>query len=107
MSRNKFQSLLKYIQFDHKNSRPIRPITDKFAAIRELWNLVMDNCQKLYFSYADLTVDEQLFSYQLRLVCIYHKRFIIVLRVSLFKLIFYETKLKYPKSIFIQMTVFI
>jgi len=61
MSRNKFQSILRYIRFDDKNSRPIRRSTDKFAAIRELWNSVMDNCQKSYFPHADVTVDEQLF----------------------------------------------
>ena len=41
------------------NSRSIRS-TDKFAAIRELWHLVMDNCQKSYFPHANVTVDEQL-----------------------------------------------
>ena len=61
MSRNKFQSILRYIQFDDKNSIPIRRSTDKFAAIRELCNSVMDNCQKSHFPHADITVNEQLF----------------------------------------------
>ena len=46
MSRNKFQSILRYIRLDDKNSRSLRRQTDKFAAIRELWDSVMDNCQK-------------------------------------------------------------
>ena len=33
MSRKKFQSILSYIRFEDKNSRPIRRSTDKFAAI--------------------------------------------------------------------------
>ena len=36
MSRIKFQSILRYICFDDKNSRSLRRQTDKFAAIREL-----------------------------------------------------------------------
>ena len=46
MSRNIFKSILRYIRFDDKNSRSLRRQTDKFAAIRELWDSVMDNCQK-------------------------------------------------------------
>ena len=49
MSRNKFQSILRHIGFDDKNSQSLRRLTDKFAAIRELWDSVMDNCQKSYF----------------------------------------------------------
>ena len=57
----------RYIRFDDKNSRTNRQRTDKFAAIRELWNPVLDNCQKSYFPHADVTVDEQLFPCRLRL----------------------------------------
>ena len=38
MSKNKFQSILRYIRFDDKNSRSLRRQTDKFAAMRELWD---------------------------------------------------------------------
>ena len=78
MSRNKFQFIHRYIRFDDKNSRPIRRSTDKFAAIRELWNSVMDNSQKSYFPHADVTVDEQLFPCRSRLVRIFNKQFIII-----------------------------
>ena len=61
MSKNKFQSRLRYIRFDDKNSRSLRRQTDKFAAIRELWDSVMDNCQKSYFPGANVTINEQLF----------------------------------------------
>ena len=61
MSRNKFQSILSYIRFDNKNSQSLQRQTDKFAAIRELWDSVMDNCQKSYFPSANVTINEQLF----------------------------------------------
>ena len=61
MSKNKFQSILRYIFFDDKNSRSLRRQTDKFAATRELWDSVMDNCQKSYFPGANVTINEQLF----------------------------------------------
>ena len=61
MSKNKFQSILRYIRFDDKNSRSLRRQTDKFAAKRELWGSVMDNCQKSYFPGANVTINEQLF----------------------------------------------
>ena len=35
--------------------------TVKFAAIPELWNTLIDNCQKSFFPHADVAVDEQLF----------------------------------------------
>ena len=90
MSRNKFQFILRYIRFDDKNSRTIRRRTDKFAAIRELWNSVMDNCQKSYFPHADVTIDELLFPCRSKLVCISDKRFIIALHISLFISIFLQ-----------------
>ena len=61
MSRNKFKSIRRYIRFDDKNSRSLQRQTDKFAAIRELWDSVMDNFQKSYFPGANVTIDEQLF----------------------------------------------
>ena len=79
MSRNKFQAILRYIRFDDKISRPLRRRTDKFAAIRELWNSLMDNCQKSYFPHADITVDEQLFPCRSRLVRIFDKQFNIII----------------------------
>ena len=66
MSKNKFQSMLRYIRFDDKNSRSLRRQTDKFATIRELWDSVMDNCQKSYFPGANVTINEQLFGCRAR-----------------------------------------
>ena len=43
MARNKCQSILCYIFFDGKTSRQVRQQSNKFTAIRELWNAVMNN----------------------------------------------------------------
>ena len=106
MPRNKFQSILKYIRFADKNFRTIRQKTDKFDD-RELWKSVIDNCQKSYFPHADVTINELLFPCRSSLVCIYHKQFTLHYRLERYYSDFYENNLKYPKSIFIQMTVFL
>ena len=62
MSRNAFQSILRYLRFDDKDSRRERRKNDKFTAIRSLWESVMSNCQKCFSPYSGLTVDEQLFA---------------------------------------------
>ena len=56
-----FQQVLQYIRFDDNASRTQRRGSDKFAAIRELWENVMLNCQKAFFPQANVTIDEQLF----------------------------------------------
>ena len=61
MARNKFQKVLQYIRFDDKATRTQRRGSDKFAAIRELWESAMLNCQKAFFPHANVTIDEQLF----------------------------------------------
>ena len=61
MARNKFQQVLRYIRFDDNATRTQRRGSDKFAAIRELWESVMLNCQKAFFPHANVTIDEQLF----------------------------------------------
>ena len=68
MSRNKFKSILRYIFFDDKNSRSLQRPTNKFAAIRELWDSVMDNCKKSYFPGANVTIDEQLLPCRARFI---------------------------------------
>ena len=61
MARNKSQLVLRYIQFDEKAKWTQRRGTDKFAAIKELWESVTMNCQKAFFPHANETIDEQLF----------------------------------------------
>ena len=54
----KFQLNLGYIRFDDKASQIQRRGTDKFAAIRELLENVMFNCQKAFFLHPNVTIDE-------------------------------------------------
>ena len=61
MSRNKFILIKRYIRFDDKSTRPRRRETDKFAAIRDLWETAMDRCRSSFNPGAQTTVDEQLF----------------------------------------------
>ena len=61
MARNKFQQVLRYIRFDDKATRTQRRDSDKFAAIRELWESVILNYQKVFFPHANVTIDEQVF----------------------------------------------
>ena len=60
MCRKKFKSLQCHICFDDKNSRSLRRQTDKFAAIRDLCNSVINNYQKSFFNFS-VTIDEKPF----------------------------------------------
>ena len=50
MSRNKFMIILRFIRFDDKRTRPRRQENDKYAPIRDLWETVMNNVEKSFFS---------------------------------------------------------
>ena len=43
MTKNKHFLILKLLRFDSKDMRDSRKASDKFAPIRDLWNVVMDN----------------------------------------------------------------
>ena len=60
MPRNQFQTIMKYIKFDNKNSRQNRYTMDKFCLFSETWNkfIVSDT---MYVPGPYLTIDEQLF----------------------------------------------
>lgn len=62
ISRTKYFLILKLLRFDSKDTRESRKANDKFAPIRDVWNTVMDNCQKCFFPFGSVTIDEQLFS---------------------------------------------
>ena len=68
----KFQLNLGYIRFGDKASQIQRKGTDKFAAIRELLENVMFNCQKAFFLHPNVTIDEQLFPCRSRYVLLYN-----------------------------------
>ena len=61
MSRKKYKDILRYLRFDDKLTREERKLEDKFTPIREIWTIVLNNCQKHFFPYENVTIDEQLF----------------------------------------------
>lgn len=61
MSRDRFLAILRYIRFDDKTTRSQRRATDKFAAIRDLWESVITKCGDCFNPGESTTVDEQLF----------------------------------------------
>ena len=60
MSRNKYEYIMRILRFDNKNSRSQRLNTDKFAAVREIFDLFVANCKEKYTPHFSLTVDEEL-----------------------------------------------
>lgn len=62
MTRNRFQSIMRFLRFDDKNNRRQRRQQDRFSLIRIVWDRFMSNCSKSYRSHSCVTVDEQLLS---------------------------------------------
>ena len=60
MSRDRFRQFLQFIRFDDQSSQAQRVQYDKFSAIREIYELFVDNCLRVYVPYPYLTIDEQL-----------------------------------------------
>lgn len=61
MSRERFKSIMRYLRFDIKETRPERLLTDKFAMAREIWDKFIHNCRSCYEPGENITIDEQLF----------------------------------------------
>ena len=64
MSKNRFRLFLRYLTFDNKGDRRQRQVSDKMAAIREIWDLFQMNIRKFYVPSERITVDEQLYGYR-------------------------------------------
>ena len=64
MARNRFIEMMRFLRFDYKQTRSYRLATDKLALISTIWNIFVENCLKHYRRGTNITVDEQLFSYQ-------------------------------------------
>ncbi|KAL7633073.1 UNVERIFIED_CONTAM: hypothetical protein RMT77_016649 [Armadillidium vulgare] len=64
MTRKRFQFLLCCLRFDNQDTREARCKNDKFAPIRKIWNIFIDNCRKMYIPYEAVTVDEQLLAFR-------------------------------------------
>ena len=61
MARTKFQLVMRYIPSDEKPTQIYGRGTDKFVAIKGLWESVILNCQNNFFSNANVTIYKQLF----------------------------------------------
>ncbi|XP_076847127.1 uncharacterized protein LOC143492628 [Brachyhypopomus gauderio] len=61
MPRDRYQEIMRYLRFDNKDTRAERAKSDKFAAISDIWQRFVKNCNLSYTPGQDLTVDEQLF----------------------------------------------
>ncbi|KAL1513769.1 hypothetical protein ABEB36_003135 [Hypothenemus hampei] len=61
MSLNRFRFLSKSIRFDQKSNRDEN---DKFAPIREIWDIFIKNCMTYYNPHKFCTVDEQLLGFR-------------------------------------------
>src|SRR6201990_2964934 len=64
MTRKRFQFLLCCLRFDNQDTREARYKKDKFASIRNIWNIFINNCRKMYIPYEAVTVDEQLLAFK-------------------------------------------
>lgn len=64
MSEEPFTFLVSCLRFDDKETREQRRLTDRFAAIRKIWDIFIDKCRKMYTPHEHLTVDEQLLGFR-------------------------------------------
>lgn len=61
IARDRFKTIMQYLRFDIKETRPERLLTDKFAMAREIWDKFIYNCRSCYAPGENITIDEQLF----------------------------------------------
>jgi len=60
--------LLPCLRFDNKQTRTVREAEDKFAAVKEIWEPFVKNCQDIYCPRENVTVDEQLLDFRGRCI---------------------------------------
>lgn len=59
MSRERFKQILSTIRFDNEETRILRQ-NDKLSLIREVSDLFIQNCRKMFVPFDNVTIDEQL-----------------------------------------------
>ncbi len=64
MSGSRFQEILVMLRFDDKSTRDLPKATDKFAAIRNVFNEFVSSCTRYYKPGESITVDEQLVAFR-------------------------------------------
>lgn len=63
-SERRFSFLLDCLRFDCKETREVRKEADKLAAIRQIWDVLIENCKKNYKPSSYVTIDEQLIGFR-------------------------------------------
>ncbi|XP_066517805.1 uncharacterized protein [Hoplias malabaricus] len=66
MSHDRYREIMRYLRFDYKDTRAERVKTDRFAAISDIWQRFIHNCQLCYKPGKHITVDEQLYPTKVR-----------------------------------------
>lgn len=64
MSQARFEFILNCLRFDDPQTRETRRETDKFAPCRELFDNIMEKCQRHYTPCEHLCIDEQLLAFR-------------------------------------------
>ncbi|GLV46045.1 uncharacterized protein CBL_05132 [Carabus blaptoides fortunei] len=64
MNKQRFLFILRCVRFDDKATRAERQETDKLAAIRTLFDYLVDKCGQLFTPSEYLTIDEQLVAFR-------------------------------------------
>ena len=64
MSLKCFKQISKILRFDRRSDREERHISDKLAAIREVWDKWVDLLPKYYNTGYNVTIDEQLVAFR-------------------------------------------
>lgn len=64
MSEARCKFLINCLRFDDKDSRDERKQSDAFAAVREIWDELIEHCKDLYKPGSYVTIDEQLLGFR-------------------------------------------
>lgn len=64
MSKDRFDFLLNCLRFDDKVTRPARRLLDKFAPVRDIWEIFIRACRTNYCPGSYVTIDEQLLGFR-------------------------------------------
>jgi len=64
MTKDRFLFILSSLMFDDKTTRNKRIESDRFAQVREIWDLFIRNCIRYYEPGFNVTIDEQLLDFE-------------------------------------------
>ncbi|KAB0790446.1 hypothetical protein PPYR_15168 [Photinus pyralis] len=64
MPLKRFQAIMRFIRFDNRCTRAERKSIDKLAAIRDIWDMFVQQLSNSYTPGLDMTIDEQLVGFR-------------------------------------------